>query len=86
MEILYPELITVLECCRHALEKGCLPRSTHVSGGVHDELPLDGAHAVLLVLRVQLVAGDHEGVHVGDGAAGGEDAVPSLQGCYSVVS
>ena len=35
---------------------------THVSGGVHDELPLDGAHAVLLVLRVQLVAGDHEGV------------------------
>ena len=59
--------------------------STHVSGGIHDELPLDGAHAVLLVLRVQLVAGDHERVHVGDGAAGGQDAVASLV-CYSVVS
>ena len=50
-----------------------------MSGGVHDELPLDGAHAVLLVLRVQLVAGDHEGVHVVDGAAGGEDAVARLE-------
>jgi hypothetical protein len=48
---------------------------THVSGGVHDELALDGPHPVLLVLRVQLVAGEHEGVHVADGAAcvGGGD-------------
>ena len=53
--------------------------TTHVSGGIHDELPLDGAHAVLLVLRVQLVAGDHERVHVGDGAAGGQDAVARLE-------
>jgi len=36
--------------------------------GVHDELALDGPHAVLLVLREQLVAGDHQGVHVRDGA------------------
>ncbi len=38
-------------------------------GGVHDELALDGPHSVLLVLREQVVPGDHEGVHVGDGAA-----------------
>ena len=38
-------------------------------GGVHDELSLDGPHAVQLVLREQLVAGDHESVHVRNGAA-----------------
>jgi hypothetical protein len=37
-------------------------------GGVHDELALDGSHTVQLVLREQLVTGDHQGVHVGDGA------------------
>ena len=50
-----------------------------MSGRVHDELSLDGPHAVLLVLRVQLVPGDHEGVHVGDGAAGREDGVAGLE-------
>ena len=52
---------------------------TYMSRRVHDELPLDGPHPVLLVLRVQLVSGDHEGVHVVDGTAGGEDAVPGLE-------
>ena len=37
-------------------------------GSVHDELALDGPHAVHLVLREQLVTGDHQRVHVGDGA------------------
>ena len=46
--------------------------------GVHDELTLDGPHAVLLVLGEELVAGDHEGVHVGDGATRGQDAVTTL--------
>ena len=41
---------------------------TYVFGGVHDELALDGSHSVQLVLREQLVTGDHQGVHVGDGA------------------
>ena len=45
--------------------------------GVHDELTLDGPHPVLLVLGEQLVAGNHEGVHVGDGAPWGEDTVPA---------
>ena len=56
---------------------------THMSGGIHDELPLDGAHAVLLVLRVQLVAGDHQRVHVRDGPARRQDGVARL-GCHSV--
>ena len=38
-------------------------------GGVHDELAFDGSHAVLLVLREEVVPGDHQGVHVRDGAA-----------------
>ncbi len=46
--------------------------------GVHDELSLDGPHAVLLVLWEELVPGNHEGVHVGDGSAGCQDAVPAL--------
>ncbi len=50
-----------------------------MSGGVHDELPLDGPHPVLLVLRVQLVPGDHERVHVADGPARGQGAVPGLE-------
>lgn len=49
-----------------------------MSRGVHDELTLDGPHSVLLVLRIQLVPRNHEGVHVGNGAAGGQDAVASL--------
>ena len=59
-----------------------------MSGGIHDELSLDGAHAVLLVLRVQLVAGDHQRVHVGDAAARRQDAVPLLlsQSELSIVS
>ena len=52
--------------------------STHVLTGVHHELALDGPHAVLLVLGEQLVAGDHQGVHVADAASRGEDAVASL--------
>jgi hypothetical protein len=55
-----------------------LPAKTHVLAGVHDELSLDGPHAVLLVLWEELVAGNHEGVHVGDGSAGCQDAVPAL--------
>ena len=51
---------------------------TYMLAGVHDELTLDGPHAVLLVLGEELVAGDHEGVHVGDGAARGQDAVTTL--------
>ena len=47
--------------------------------GVHHELSLDGSHAVLLVLGEQLVAGDHEGVHVADAAPRGQDAVPLLE-------
>ena len=53
--------------------------STHVLAGVHHELALDGPHAVLLVLGEQLVAGDHQGVHVADAPARGEDAVASLE-------
>jgi hypothetical protein len=55
-----------------------LPANTHVLAGIHDELSLDGPHAVLLVLWEELVPGNHEGVHVGDGAAGRQDAVPAL--------
>ena len=55
-----------------------------MSGGIHDELSLDGAHAVLLVLRVQLVAGDHQRVHVRDGAARRQDGVARL-GCHLVL-
>ena len=51
---------------------------THVLAGVHHELPLDGPHAVLLVLREELVARDHQRVHVGDAAARRQDAVPLL--------
>ena len=40
-----------------------------MSGCVHDKLALDGSHPVLLVLGVQLVAGDHQSVHVADGTA-----------------
>jgi hypothetical protein len=54
------------------------PANTHVLAGVHDELSLDGPHAVLLVLWEELVACNHEGVHVGDGSAGCQDAVPAL--------
>ncbi len=43
-----------------------------MSRSVHDELALNGPHAVLLMLWVQLVPGDHQGIHVGDGAAGGQ--------------
>ena len=46
--------------------------------GVHHELPLDGPHAVLLVLREELVPRDHQRVHVGDAAARRQDAVPIL--------
>ncbi len=46
---------------------------------VHDQLALDGAHAVGLMLGVHLVAGDHEGIHVGDGAPGRQDAVAGLE-------
>ena len=48
---------------------------TDMLAGVHHQLALDGPHAVLLVLGEELVPGDHEGVHVADGAPGGEDAV-----------
>ena len=46
--------------------------------GVHHELALDGPHAVLLVLGEDLVAGDHERVHVADAAARAKDAVALL--------
>ena len=48
-------------------------------GGVHDELALDGPHPVLLVLGEQLVSGHHQGVHVGDAAPRGQDAVTTLE-------
>ena len=46
-----------------------------MSRSVHDQLPLNGSHAMLLMLRVHLMPGNHQGVHVGDGAAGGQDGV-----------
>ena len=50
-------------------------RITYMSRSVHDQLPLNGSHAMLLMLRVHLMPGNHQGVHVGDGAAGGQDGV-----------
>ena len=50
-----------------------------VLAGVHHQLPLDGPHPVLLVLREQLVPGHHQGVHVGDAAPRGQDAVTTLE-------
>ena len=46
-----------------------LSSCTYMPRGVHNELPLDGPHAVLLVLRIELVACDHQGIHVADGTA-----------------
>ena len=42
---------------------------------VHDQLSLDGSHAVLLVLRVHLVPGNHQRIHVVDGSSRSQDAV-----------
>ena len=53
-----------------------------VLAGVHHQLALDGPHAVLLVLGEELVSGHHEGVHVGDAAARGQDAVAALEADY----
>jgi len=46
-----------------------IKNQSYMFGGVHDELTLDGSHSVELVLREHLVASDHQGVHVGNGAA-----------------
>ena len=56
---------------------------TYVLARVHDELPLDGPHAVLFVLGEQLVAGNHQGVHVGDAASRGQYAVPFVESTNS---
>ena len=49
-----------------------------VLAGVHHQLALDGSHPVLLVLGEELVPGHHQGVHVGDAAPRGQDAVAAL--------
>ena len=49
-----------------------------VLAGVHHQLALDGSHPVLLVLGEELVPGHHQGVHVGDAASRGKDAVAAL--------
>ena len=46
-----------------------IKNQSYMFGGVHDELTLDGSHSVKLVLGEHLVASDHQGVHVGNGAA-----------------
>ena len=56
-----------------------LDRVVMVVAGVHHQLTLDGPHSKLLVLREQLVSGNHESIHIGNAATWCQNAVSILE-------
>ena len=48
-------------------------------GSVHDELALNGPHTMRLVLGIQLMPGNHQSIHVGDGSSGSQNGISAFK-------